>query len=71
MKKQILIAITLGFTSFHATAESKSCTAGYDNLEHLGDCLGSVVDSSIGAYQVCLVMQKNGQVINIKKLSKG
>jgi membrane protein involved in colicin uptake len=49
MKKQILIAITLGFTSFHATAESKNCTAGYDNIEHLGSCLGGVVDSSINA----------------------
>lgn len=49
MKKQLLIALTLGFIAFGATAESKNCTDGYDNLEHLGSCLGGVVDSSIGA----------------------
>ena len=49
MKKQLLIVLTLGSLTFNATAESKNCTVGYDNLEHLGSCLGGVVDSSISA----------------------
>jgi len=49
MKKQLLIVLTLGSLTFNAVAESKNCTVGYDNLEHLGSCLGGVVDSSISA----------------------
>ncbi|MDB2589837.1 hypothetical protein N9Y32_02280 [Candidatus Thioglobus sp.] len=49
MKKQLLIILTLVTLTFNTSAESKNCTVGYDNLEHLGNCLGGVVDSSIGA----------------------
>ncbi|CAC9589803.1 hypothetical protein [uncultured Gammaproteobacteria bacterium] len=48
MKKQLLIALFCSFTSFGVIAESKNCASGYDNLEHLGSCLGGVVDSSMG-----------------------
>ncbi len=47
MNKQLIILAA--FISLNTMAGEKKCTSGYDNLEHLGGCLGSVVDSSIGA----------------------
>ncbi|WP_428087356.1 hypothetical protein [Candidatus Thioglobus sp.] len=49
MKKQILSAFIFATISFNVAAESENCSAGYDNLEHLGSCLGGVADVSIGA----------------------
>jgi hypothetical protein len=48
MKKQLLSALIFASFSFNVNSDSESCNAGYDNLEHLGGCLGSVVDSSMG-----------------------
>lgn len=49
MKKQLLTLTLAVFVSLNTMANEKKCTSGYDNLEHLGGCLGSVVDSGIGA----------------------
>ena len=49
MKKQILALLTSVLISSSVIAEEKDCSGGYGNLEHLGSCLGNVVDSSIGA----------------------
>ena len=48
MKKQLLSALIFASFSFNVNSDSESCNAGYDNLEHLGSCLGGVVDSSMG-----------------------
>jgi len=48
MKKQLLSALIFASFSFNVNSDSESCNTGYDNLEHLGNCLGGVVDSSMG-----------------------
>ena len=48
MKKQLLSALIFASFSFNVNSDSENCNAGYDNLEHLGSCLGGVVDSSMG-----------------------
>jgi len=47
MKIQPIILLLIALVSFNVSADSKDCTNGYDNLEHLSSCLGNVVDSSI------------------------
>ncbi|MDC9726568.1 MAG: hypothetical protein PSN35_01885 [Candidatus Thioglobus sp.] len=48
MKKSLLALLLTALVSVNATAETNKCSSGYDNLEHLGGCLGNVVDSGIG-----------------------
>lgn len=48
MKKQILALLATTLITSGVIAGTQNCSDGYDNLEHLGSCLGSVVDSSIG-----------------------
>lgn len=47
MKIQSISLLLIALASFNVSADSKDCTNGYDDLEHLSSCLGSVVDSSI------------------------
>ncbi len=48
MNKLLTTLALITLVSLSATAESNKCANGYDNLEHLGSCLGNVVDSGIG-----------------------
>jgi hypothetical protein len=49
MNKFLTTFVLTTLISLSTIAESEKCSNGYDNLEHLGSCLGGVVDSSIGA----------------------
>ncbi len=48
MNKLLTTLVLATLASLNAMAESNKCADGYDNLEHLGSCLGNVVDSGIG-----------------------
>ena len=48
MNKYLITLTLTTLLGFNVMAEPKKCSDGYNNLEHLGTCLGKVVDSSIG-----------------------